>query len=256
MSLRKRLYILIFGSYKKNNSATVKYAFPMIFAFAALLGATSLLSDAKSYIHLESSMNSLVAGDTFQIKVYVSTQVPVNAVDISLLFPKNQISILGIDTGESVITLWTKEPSVENNKVTLSGGTFRRGFIGDHLIATINAKATETGVAKFSVDTAQLLAGDGSGSSVSVSKTGEDVATIYVNKADGTKVPSATAIGIKGDTSVVIVTDLDGDGKVTLTDISRFMGAWQLKTSMFDFNGDGAMTFKDFGIILSDSFLR
>ena len=256
MKLNKKILYFFCSSCKPNNSATIKYAFPMIFTVAAFLGAAAIVSDNKSFIHLESSVSSVKAGETFQIDVYVTAHVPVNAVDIKLAFPKAQIEVIGIDTGESVITLWTEEPRVENNKVLLSGGTYRRGFIGDHLIATINARAIETGVAKFSVDDVLLLAGDGSGTTVTVSKTSEDTTTLYVTKDDGTTVASDDAIGIQGETSVVIITDIDGDGKVTLTDISRFMSAWTVRTTVYDFNGDGVMTFRDFGIILADSFLR
>jgi hypothetical protein len=235
----------------------VRYAFPLIFAFAVFLGASAVVSTDKSYIHLESSASSVKAGDTFHINVYVKAVVPINAVDISLEFPKEQITITGIDTGESVITLWAKDPYVQGNKVIMQGGTFRRGFSGDHLIATINAKATQSGLAQFTTSDVVLLAGDGTGGKVTVSKNAKDATSLYITKEDGTFTkPSDSGVGIKANVSVALVTDIDGDGKVTLTDISSFMGAWSTKTITYDFNGDGAMTFRDFGIILADSFLR
>jgi hypothetical protein len=231
----------------------VKYAFPLVFAFAALLAASAIVSENKSFVHLESSVKSVRAGEQFAIDVYVTAHVPVNAVDLTLEFPKDQISIVGIDKGQSVITLWTEEPSVKGNSVVMRGGTFRKGFIGDHLIATINARATQTGVAEFSVGTVTLLAGDGSGSKVSVAKTGEEEKSFFIIDSNG-ETNTESAIGIKGDVAVLLVTDIDGDGTVTLGDISRFMGAWSGGGAVYDFNGDGVMTFRDFGIILSDSF--
>jgi hypothetical protein len=256
MKLHKKILYFFCTSCQPNTSTTVRFAFPMFVAFAAVLGAVAIVSDTKSFIHLESSATSVVAGESFSIGVYVNAHVPVNAVDIKLDFPENQIEIIGIDTGESVITLWTQEPKVENNTVILSGGTFRRGFIGDHLVATINARAIETGVAKFSVDDVLLLAGDGSGSKVTVTKTDEDSTTLYVKKEDGSVATQEEGISVQGETSVVLITDIDGDGQVTLVDISRFMSAWTIRTTIYDFNGDGVMTFRDFGIILADSFLR
>jgi hypothetical protein len=61
---------------------------------------------------------------------------------------------------------------------------------------------------------------------------------------------------LTGTAEVSIVTDLDGDGEVSLKDISAFMAAWLTRASTFDFNGDGRMTFKDFSILLSDSFFK
>ena len=255
MFLKQILYFLSASS-RPNKSTTVRYAFPLVFTLAAFLGAAAIVTDNKSFIHLESSVSSVKAGETFEIGIYVSAHVPVNAVDITLEFPKNQISVLAIDKGESVLTLWTQEPKVENNKVYLTGGTFRRGFVGDHLIATINAKAIQSGIAKFSVDSVSLLAGDGSGTKVTVTKNAKESATLTIAKEDGTFLPSSDAVGVKSITSVLIITDIDGDGQVTLGDISRFMAAWNDKSVKYDFNGDGVMTFRDFGIILADSFLR
>jgi len=150
---------------------------------------------------------------------------------------------------------------VEGSAVILRGGTFRRGFRGDHLIATINAKATETGLARFSIEDVILLAGDGSGTEVTVAKTGTDSTSLLIAHEDGTFAPSTdggseTAVGLQGVATIVIITDIDGDGQVTLADISRFMFAWSTRTVVYDFNGDGKMSFRDFGIILADSFLR
>lgn len=255
--LRKILYYFC-APCDPGKSATVRYAFPLVFTFAALLGAAAVISSGKSYIHIESSQQNLRAGETFQIGVYVNAHVPVNAVDISLTFPKEQIEVLGIETGESVITLWTRDPYVENNSVILQGGTFRRGFKGDHLIATINARATETGLAQVSVDDVILLAGDGSGTKVSVADNEDGSTTLYITEGDGKSIAAEDDYGVnlQGSVAIVIVTDIDGDGAVTISDISRFMLAWRNRSVVYDFNGDGTMTFRDFGIILADSFLR
>lgn len=235
----------------------MRYAFPLVFTFAALLGAAAVVSTSKSFIHIESSVTSVRAGETFSIDVFVNAHVPVNAINISLDFPKDQVQITGIDTGESVITLWTEEPYIENNAVILSGGTFRRGFIGDHLIATINARAIESGLAQFTVSDVQLLAGDGTGASVAVSDSEDDSTTLYVLSEDGTYAPATgEGVGLQGTVSIVIITDIDGDGTVTLADVSRFMSAWSNRAVIYDFNNDGKMTFRDFGIILADSFFR
>lgn len=260
MNYVKRILYFFCIPCRPQKSFTVRYAFPLVFTFAALLGAAAAItSDTRSSIRLETSQSSVRAGERFEINVFANAKVAVNAVDIQLNFPTDQIKILGIDTGESVITLWTRDPYVENNTVYLQGGTFRRGFIGDHLIATINAQAVETGLAKVTVGDATLLAGDGSGSKVAVSKNDDETSSIFVAASDGTYTeidPSTADLRLKSSASIVIVTDIDGDGRVTVTDISRFMLGWASRTVVYDFNGDGFMTFRDFGIILSDSFFQ
>ena len=74
---------------------------------------------------------------------------PVNAVDISVTFSPDQVEILGIDRGQSVITLWTEDPHVEGNAVIMRGGTYAKGFVGEHKIATLKVRAKASGKAMF-----------------------------------------------------------------------------------------------------------
>ena len=260
MNLIKKIIYTICAPCHPNRSATVRFAFPLVFAFAALIGTAALLDSSGSYIHLKSSTQSVKAGESFTIDVYAFAHVPVNAIDIKLRFPKEYVQIEGIDTGDSVITLWTQEPYVEKDTVILRGGTFRKGFRGDHKIATINAVAVETGLAQISVGEVLLLAGDGSGSKVAVQPNADTSKTVYIADElgqfpDGAS-GDATAVALQGNATIVVVTDIDNDGQVTLTDISRFMSEWRSKGIVYDFNGDGQMTFRDFGIILAHYFLR
>jgi hypothetical protein len=131
--------------------------------------------------------------------------------------------------------------------VYLRGGVFQKGFLGEHTIARIRGRATESGVAYVGLKSASLVAGDGKGTTVEVERISETQTRIYVGAEDGT---------LEGGALVSIVTDLDGDGSVGLSDISAFMAAWFSKAKTFDFNGDGRMTIKDFSILLADSFFR
>ncbi len=243
---------------KPNRSRTVRYAYPLIFATAAVLGAAVITSQDVSYVRIESSRSQVMAGERFVVSVYAYAKEAVNAVDIALAYPDDRIEVTGIDTGESVITLWTQEPYVADGEIIMRGGTFRRGFIGEHLIAQINMRAINTGVAAFSTAGIQFLKGDGSGDFAETDITDDGQLNLYIvgegqTAADLADVPSDT---LRVTAELVVVTDVDGDGQVTLADISAFMAAWATGDRVFDFNGDGRMTFRDFGIILADSFFK
>lgn len=260
MNLLRYIIHTICAPCRPNRSATVRYAFPLVFAFAALVGTAALLNSSGSYIHLTSSTQTVQAGESFEVDVFVNAHVPVNAIDIQLRFPEEYVEIKGIDTGESVITLWTQEPYVEDDTVVLRGGTFRKGFRGDHKIATINAVARQSGLAQITVGDVLLLAGDGSGSKVAVSKSADASRTVYIADTNG-KMPDAEGthgdgVELQGTATVFVVTDIDNDGQVTLTDIGVFMSEWSSRDIIYDFNGDGLMTFRDFGIILAHYFTR
>lgn len=257
MKYLKRILYRFCVTCRPHGSRTVRYAFSFTLSALVFMGAAALLTDDTSYIRISTTNSTVSAGEFFSVNVYAGAAVPVNTVDIAIQFPEDQIEIEGIDTGESVITIWAQDPYVEGGTIYLQGGTFRKGFLGEHLIANINARARESGVAKFTVDDTRLLAGDGSGRAVTIDETGYESLTMYVDVT-----PENTDSGIfgagtlQGNLTVGIYTDINGDGEVNMNDIVSFMSAWRNKNTKFDFNNDGKMSFVDFGIILADSFFK
>ena len=248
MKLIRRVNNIFFkkaGSY----SNTVRYMFPLLLGTFAVLFATAVSTD-KSYIKLVPSKTEVVSEEKFSIDVYVNAHVPVNAININVGFSPDMVEILDINTGNSVLTIWTHEPKVEDGFVKFSGGTFKRGFLGEHLIGTIYAKAKYSGNTEFFIDNAELLAGDGKGSSVLIDKDMASSKTsfyIYDQDDDPQK--------ITADIKININADIDGDGNVTLKDVSTFLSNWRSRNTTYDFNNDGSMNFIDFSIILTKSFL-
>jgi uncharacterized membrane protein len=240
MFLRRLLYKM-----RKKRARTIRHTFSFASVAVAALLAAVLLTQETSYIRLETNKSDISAGDRFTVDVFVGAQDSVNAIDIKIAYPENRVKVLGIDTGESVISIWTEDPRVENGQILLSGGTFRRGFVGDHLIARVNFEALTDGRAEFSVANQTLLAGDGSGSTV--------------DNVDNSSV-AVVSIGESGviaeDLVLSFITDIDGDGSVTLTDVETFVSAWRAGNWVYDFNSDRKMNFTDFAIILADSFFR
>ncbi len=238
-------------SLKPRKSKTVRYMFPVIFSVLAILGASAITSIDASYIKLNPSKTVVMNGEQFVIDIYAYAHVPVNALDIKIDFDPASVEIVSVDKAQSVLTIWTKEPTVENNSIVLGGGTYRRGFIGEHLIATIKAKALSSGQTKFMVNEANLLAGDGSGTKVTTTNNTTDTVKsfiIYNQGEDPAKISANLELGISAD--------IDGDGTVTLKDISTFMSAWYNGDKTYDFNSDNKMNFIDFSIILARSFFR
>lgn len=243
-----RLIKSIFNLHERRG--TVRFMFPAVISFAAILSAAVIMSSDVSYVRLQSSETAVEAGNRFKIDVYANANVPVNAVDITLQFDPKVVDVLGVDRGQSVLTIWTEDPIIKDGKVVLRGGTYRRGFVGEHLIASVSLKAKVTGQSDFTATDVVLLAGDGKGSPVAVSQVSNSTVSLYIYDEN----TSLDSIGV--NVAVKIVTDIDSDGKVTLKDISSFMAAWNDKKSLYDFNSDGKMTFRDFSILLADFFFN
>jgi len=230
----------------RRGSSTVRFAFPALLAFASAFSLALVLSSQTSYVRIETVPEEVRAGDMVTINVYAFAHVPTNAVDIRVAYPSTQLVVEDIITGESIITIWTTEPYAEKGNVFLRGGVFRKGFVGEHLIARIRARAVGTGSARVLASESVFLAGDGKGSTVAVANTGSEIATVRVNEKGA----------LETTVAIALVTDVTGDGVVDTKDIQRFLKAWTTDESTFDFNGDGKMTFRDFGILLTKAFLK
>lgn len=240
----------LFSPLKVVRGRTVRYMFPLAIGFAAILGAQLISSTESSYIRLQVDKQTVERDDMFSVDVYAYAHVPVNAVDVTLKFDGNKVKVVQVDRGQSVLTIWTEDPVVTNNSVVLRGGTFRRGFLGEHRIARIDLQALRTGNSQFNTENVLLLAGDGEGTPVSTLESGASSASLYIYDEN------TNSSDINVEVEVNLITDLDGDGKVTLRDISAFMGDWSSKSRLHDFNGDGRMTFGDFSIILASFFFQ
>lgn len=246
-NMLKKIWYSLCASCRPRTSKTIRLAFPIVVVAALFAGAAAVITQNQSFISIETKPSSVKEGEAFFIYVTATAHTPVNAVDIEIEYPESQIEITSIDTGQSVISLWTEDPYAEDGIVHLRGGTFQKGFVGMHPIATIRAVATQSGIAHVARNSAVFVAGDGLGTLVDVTASNLDTTKVFISGTDGSLIGSA---------SVQIITDIDGDGDVDLADISAFMAAWFSKNKVFDFNNDGKMTFRDFSILLSDYFFK
>jgi hypothetical protein len=243
-------YILqkLFPWMRQKDLVTIHYAFPIVLFATLFASLAAVVSQDDSYVIVRTDTDTITEGGNFYIDVLISAHLPINAIDLTIAYPENQVVIESIDTGTSVITLWTETPYAKDGTIYIRGGTFRKGFLGEHTIARIKARGTESGIAKITLTDSQLIAGDGLGTEIPVTNAdGFNEAKVTVMTVDGKVSTTAT---------IAIITDTNGDGKVDITDISVFMSAWFTRGATFDFNNDGKMTFKDFSILLADTFTR
>jgi hypothetical protein len=224
--------------------------FPVVLGFLMMLGAAALTSSQESYVKLSPSKTTVVNGEQFSVGIYAYAHVPVNAIDVTLSFDNKSVTVLNVDKGQSVLTIWTHEPTFENGQIHLAGGTYRRGFVGEHLVATVNLLAMDDGKTELFVKSAELLAGDGKGTPVELTDVADGIQS-FIIYSQGTDPKT-----LEAKANLSISADIDGDGVVTLKDISAFMASWYKGEELYDFNSDAKMNFVDFSIILARSFFR
>lgn len=240
--LKKIISILHWRLPKEQRPVRFMHSIAITVTFASLVAllVTNLTATQASRVSLTASEQIVQPEQQFKIDVYIDATVPINAASLDVQFDPARVEVLGINRGESVITLWTEDPRVENNKVLLRGGTYRKGFIGRHLIATIRVKALSEGHAAFAMANIQLLSGDGTGNSVP-----------YSTQDNPPRVTIATANSqLATETEVRSLADLDSTERITMREVSIFMAAWSNREVLYDFNNDGKMDLRDFSILL------
>lgn len=234
--------------FKRRPRGTVRTTFSL--SILGLLLSASIIGVDVSYLKLETNDPLVRQGERFSVDLVAVSHTPVNAVDITIAFDGDRLDVASVDRGQSVLTIWTEDPIINKNSIVFRGGTFRRGFLGEHLIATVEFVSNRTGSTDVAVSDAMFLAGDGSGTPVPVADSDFTSATVFA--FDENTDLGAARLSVTGD----VKTDLDLDGSVSLVDLSAFMGAWSSRTRIYDFDGDGRMSFRDFSILLADVLTR
>lgn len=117
---------------------------------------------------LSPSTGTFTVGSTFTVSVFLNTEgESINTVGTSISFPADKLQLVSPSTGNSIISLWTSLPQVDNHRglVTLQGGIPGGIKVSNGVITTLTfrVKSVGTAVIKFT-DKSKVLLNDGQGS--------------------------------------------------------------------------------------------
>lgn len=230
---------------------------------SALAGGLAVLSllvlpfeaGVQADMRISPASKAVTPGEDFVVEIIVESSVPVNVFAGELTFDSNTLRVESIDYNTSIADLWAEEPWYSNGDGTLSfaGGTTRGGgFTGTDSLIKVTFNAHTEGVGSLAITDAQILQHDGLGSEAQLAKPIDALFTVEAmperaqeNLVARSVVPSAYAV-VKTPPS----TDLNGDGKQSIADVSILMINMGSKDPRFDFNLDGKVNLKDFNILL------
>ena len=221
----------------------------------AILGlGGSMLISPKVDMRIEPQSGTQLVGKTFETKIVVSSETPVNVFKGVMHFDPSILMIETIDYNTSIADLWAERPWYQNGEGTLNfiGGTTRHGgFIGTGQIITVRFRTLQEGTATINLDEVRILKHDGLGSDVPVSTPIDAIFTI-----ENTTLEEQTVFqkSVVGPTLYVVSTrpktDLNQDGQQTIVDISIFMQDLLTQNLRSDFNNDQSVNAADLSIIL------
>jgi len=233
----------------------------IVLALGAVSALTYLGLNANVMLGLPQADMSIVPhqvmvspDETFSIDIIVSSNVAVNVFAGDISFDPSIVRIDKIDYNTSIADLWAELPWYHNGDGTLhfGGGTTEPGgFVGEGSLITITFRTLQTGSGSIVIEGARILQHDGLGTDVALTPSIDAIITI-------TNDPETREIYYtKGTQASFLVTqnkrstDLNGDGKQTIADLSIFMTSLATQNLRADFNEDGKVTIADLSILMN-----
>ena len=172
--------------------------------------------------------DTFTVGDAITVALVVDTKgVSINAVGGNIAYSSDNVEIIDVSTSDSIINYWVQEPKFSNASGTasFSGVVLSPGFTGSAgNIVTLSFKAKRPGKTSIDITDAQVLANDGLGTNILT-----DV------------IPGTLVVKDKQTQRM----DINGNGKVDLSDASILIFHWGTNDAQSDLNGDGIVNLKD-----------
>ena len=232
--------------------------FPFLLVASAVLAVAGtvgfevlpLLMDQPTHIRIEPTNVRVETGHIFTIRILVDSTIPVNVFGGELTFDKNILAVDSIDYNTSIANLWAIQPWYSNGDGTLTfgGGTTKfGGFVGSDTLLTVNFKTIGSGSGAISLHGVQIFQNDGLGTMAAV---GRPIDGFFI------ATESENAVRKTSNLSYVVAaqipsTDINGDGKQTLADLSLFMLDVATQNKRSDFNVDNRVDTRDLSILLN-----
>lgn len=243
---------------RRGNIIPVTLVASALVGFIAAMGFIFVPStpDFIADMRLEPLQKTIALGESFEVDVIVQAAIPVNVFAGELSFDSDTLEVQSISYNTSIADLWAEEPWYSNGDGTLNfiGGTTRRGgFFGTDKLITITFIARNEGAGSLYITDAQILKHDGFGTDITLPKSIDAIFTVesqstttpVVNLIQKTAVPSSYAV-----VPTPPSTDLNGDGKQSMADVSIMLLNLGSKDLRFDLNMDLAVDIHDFNLIL------
>lgn len=245
----------VLGFFERGNIAPLTLIASAFIGLMIIMGFIAAPSEKEVVdMRIEPALHRIAKEGTFTVEVVVESSVPANVFSGELNFNPEVLAIESIDYNTSIADLWAEEPWYSNGDGTLNfaGGTTRPGgFQGTDTLIKATFKTLQEGEGTIALKDARILLHDGLGTDAQLQSPIDAIITI-----GGDETPDQNLIAeTDTNTTYEVVeerpsTDLNGDGKQSIADISIFMINLAGNDVRYDFNLDGEVNIKDLNILL------
>lgn len=164
------------------------------FTLLTLLVWTVPVSTHAAKIFVDHPQKNIGVGDTVLLKIMLDTEGQEINVAEGVVRVHNPADVSTINTGGSIFDLWTRKPSLVDERISFTGGT-TAGVYGTSLkLFTIAIKPSSETPINLDFEDVTIFLNDGKGTSISV--TGKSV-----------KIPVVATVEQKNDIASLILSD-------------------------------------------------
>lgn len=214
----------------KKHKYKIALGIPVVLLLASSL---TLSRDSKEMCIVAEDNRYVEVGETVTLHLTAKVDTPINVIGATLLIPTEHILVENIVQDESIIDLWSEEPTLsDSGDLHFSGGIITdSGFLGEGRVLTLTTRPLKEGVATIVFTESTMLAHDGTGVEVACD-TGP--ITLFIRPAT---FPSP---------------DVNNDNQVNIVDFGLVSTRMFMKYERtYDLNLDGKITLVDLGILFS-----
>ncbi|MST04243.1 MAG: hypothetical protein EXS49_01590 [Candidatus Pacebacteria bacterium] len=143
-----------------------------ILIFAVFIWLSFFNKIEAATLRLSPSVGSFILGSTFDVSIILNTQeVPINTVEVELLFPADKLQIANPSLGKSIVEIWATPPSYSNQqgRIYFVGGIPSPGInTSDGIVQSFTFRVISPGEGRvtFGKTNTSVLANDGLGTDV------------------------------------------------------------------------------------------
>ncbi len=172
------------------------------FGITSLLIALALPSLSHAATLTFGGVSSAAVGQTISVPLLLSTAgaESANAVSATVEYSRDMLTLVSISKSGSIISLWPQEPSTAAGRGDMEGVILNPGWSGTGgVVATLVFQVKAAGKATIAFSDADVLANDGSGTSILKSSSPKTL-TITDASSEPAPVPTPTPTPVQTNT--------------------------------------------------------
>jgi hypothetical protein len=152
----------------------------ILIIFSVLFFFGNIASANSSQVFFAGPSAAFAPQSEFNVSIFLDSTEPVNALDLEIAYPPDQLAFLSFDNTHSIVDIWQTSPKIiSNGNIHLVGGIFKSFSGNNGLVIKLAFRALNAGEPALSFAKSNIYIADGKGTQLSL---GAPASTLSVAK--------------------------------------------------------------------------